>query len=81
VVIIAVFKNKKTGYKYETKTTVTKTPAGKYRTHGYIQVIYPNGRYETVWSQTLTFDMRKDAEKFAVQLRKNFTAKAKQYAK
>jgi hypothetical protein len=79
---MVVFKNKKSGYKYETKTTVDKVPSsGKYRVHGYIEVTYPNGKYEIVNKQTLTFDMRKDADKFAAQLRKNFTAKAKQYAK
>lgn len=78
---MAVFKNKKNGYKYETKTTVHKVPStGKYRVQGYIQVTYPNGEYETVTSMSLTFNMRKDADRVASETRKKFTTQAMMYA-
>lgn len=75
------FRNKKNGYVYETRTEVSKTPHGKYRVHGYIEVTYPNGRYEIEAKQTLTFDMRKDADAFAKQVRRRFTKTAKEYAR
>lgn len=79
---MVVFKNKKTGFRYETKTAVHKIPSsGKYKMQGYIQVTYPNGKYETVTSTSLTFDMKKDADRVAVQTRKRLTELAKQYAK
>lgn len=79
---MVVFKNKKNGFKYETKTTVHKVPSsGKYKVQGYIQVTYPNGKYETVSRSSLTFNLKKDADKIAAEMRKRLTTEAKQLAK
>jgi len=70
---------RKQSAKYTSKVEVYKTPSGKYKAQGHIQITYPGGRYEIVGAQSLTFDKRMDAESFAKQERKNLTKLKKLY--
>ncbi len=67
------------GAKYTSKVEVYKTPSGKYKAQGHVQITYPGGRYEIVGAQSLTFDKRKDAEAFAKQERKNLVKIKRMY--
>lgn len=72
----------KKGKKFEIKVGVDKVPSsGKYRVQGSVQVTYQNGQYDTIARQSLTFNMRKDAETFAKGLRKSFKQIAMDHAK
>ena len=68
----------KYGTSYVAKVGVHKVPSsGKYMMHGYIERTLKNGVYDIVSKQTLTFNMRKDAEDAATKLRSRYRSEIK----